>query len=273
MKKILQLLFVVGILVNTNYAQEKKVVTVDEYISFIKKAETVYLIKENYGFSAKENYSKEEIKDIKRNIFLANRNGIPKLSKEIFTKEIKEIQKKWKGNREEYGKHFSQSKRKVTNNLIEILKKNIPTLEYKLIANEIIIKGVILKRTNAYRSIDETKFKMHVNYFDVEIEDIIIGDKILKTKDVINVYFLSEWTTESGMYFCSDSTGTFIFRLRDNGISSKTDPRTRYAIISDSFSFEDNNVLDANEYFESGKIIEWNKLKENLNNTINNIVN
>ncbi len=113
---------------------------------------------------------------------------------------------------------------------------------------------------------------MHVNYFDVEIEDIIIGDNILKTKDVINAYFLSYWSTDSGMYFCSDSTGTFIFRLRDNGISSKMDPKTRYAIISDSFSFEDTYVLDPKEYFESGKRIEWWKLKEVLNSTIYDII-
>ena len=156
--------------------------------------------------------------------------------------------------------------------MLEILKTNIPTLEFKLLTNKIILKGKILKRKNAINSIDDSGFKMHVNYFEIEIEDIIIGDNILKSKDVINAYFLSSWSTESGMYFCSDSTGTFIFRLRDNGISNKMDPKTRYAIISDSFSFEDTYVLDPMEYFESGKKIEWRKLKEIINNTISDIV-
>ncbi len=85
-RTIVQLIVVLGILVNINNAQEKKIVTVDEYNSFLKKAKNEYLIKENYGFIAKGNYSKEEIKDIKRNIFLAHRNGKPTLSKKIFTK-------------------------------------------------------------------------------------------------------------------------------------------------------------------------------------------
>ena len=274
MKKSMQLiLFACLLVVGNNFAQKSEKISIDEYISFIKKAETEYLIKKDYGFSAKEKYTKEEIKDIKRNVFLANRNGKPTLSKEIFTKETKEIKNKWKGNREEYGKHFSHSQTHVVDDLMKILRVNIPSIEYKLLNNDIIIKGKILKREKKFESIDETTFKVHLNWFEIEVEDIIIGDSILKQKDVINVYFLSEWYIEESLNFPNAvESESFIFRLRDNGIASNPRRKTRYAIIADCLLLDGEYVLDPKEYFENGKKIEWSTLKDNLNSVINNIV-
>lgn len=269
MKKIIFLIIVMTLIISTNFAQNKNKITIDEYSNYLKEAPLKYLKKIDTGYHVKENISKKEIDEIKDNLFLSKRIGFPSLTK-MFANETKDIQNKYGTSRTQYNEQFNLTQKHIENELMKILKKNIPSLEYKLLDNYIIIKGKILKSSSAYESCDETNFKLHFNYFETEVEEIIIGDNSIKHGDVINIYYASEWCDNEPLY-CNEliDTDSFIFRLRDNGLSINS--KYKYALYTHCFPVKNTFVYDKNEYFENGKIIEWKKLEKILENTINDI--
>ena len=252
---------------SNNWAQQKNEITINEYSSFLKEASTKYLNIVNERYQTKESISQNEINEIKRNLFLSYRLGLPELTR-MFAQERNEI---LENANEKYEEHFNYSKKQIENELMMILKNRIPSLEYKMIDNYLIVKGRVLNKSEGFDSFDETNFKLHFNYFVIEVEEIIVGDITIKAKDVINIYYASEWC-ENGVMYYPDSiiADSFLFRLRDNGLSNNS--KYKYALYSNCFPISNEYVYDSHDYFENGEKIEWNKLKLILNKTINDII-
>ncbi len=271
MKIILQLFLLTALLVSTNDAQKKETVHIDEYDSFLHKAKVKYLEQTTDGYSVKKDLDKKDIDEIKRIVFLTRRNGSPTLVN-YFAKETENLQNQYEGKPKKYKQEFRFTKKRVEEKLMKLLKNSIPSLEYKLIDNYIMIKGRILSITKAHETIDpDVPMKFHINFFQIKVEDVIIGNKNIKSGDVISMYYLLN-TSESipHSYFDKLPTDSFIFRLRDK--NQPEGSKFKFGLPSKAFPILDGYVYDSQEYFENGSKVEWKILQEVFAKTIKNII-